>query len=789
MFKNYLKIAWRSLIKNKLYSAINIGGLGAGMAVSFMLLLYVYNEFTFDKFYQNGDSIYKVMRNQPSNGEILTGDATPVQVAGVLQKEYPDIAYTARTNWAYDQLFNYNNKPIKFSLMAADPSFLDIFKLDFVKGNKTDAFKELSSVIMSESAVKAMFGSQDPIGQTVKLNGSNLVKVSGVFKDLPQNSSFKFKALMSWKLFESTMPWVKTSGWGNYSFKTFVMLKPGVDVAKFNPKIKKLIAHNDPFNKENELFLYPFNRMHLYSEFKNGKVTGGGSIEYVRLFLFLAIGILLIACINFMNLSTARSEKRSREVGIRKVVGARRFAIIQQFMGESILTSFLAFIFAALLMWCLMDRFQEVIGKQLIIPFSNPLTWVAAIGVTLLTGILAGSYPALFLSSFKPIKVLKGFNKAGKTTFYSRQVLVVVQFVFATCLILSSILIYKQISYIKNRPVGYSQNGLLEFSIEGSIQKEFENFRRDAINAGAITDAAITSSTIANANSSTWGVTWPGQLAGEDKIPIDQLVTSYHFIPTYGLQLLAGRDFSIDHVADSASVMLNEAAVKMMRLKDPVGQIVKWQEKKCTVVGVVKNFVWGSPYEPVKPVIIGFDKNWTGSIGVRLNPKTSVSKSLATIESIYKKYNPEYPFEYKFVDENFSGKFQTEKLLGTLSSAFTALAIIISCLGLFGLASFAAEQRKKEISIRKVLGATVSSLWFNLSKEFLQLVIISFVIGSAISYYYMDKWLSHYTYRTTISAWVFVATIAVSVAVCLATVSWQAIKAALSNPVNNLKNE
>lgn len=789
MFKNYLKIAWRSLIKNKLYSAINIGGLGAGMAVSFMLLLYVYNEFTYDKFYQNSDSIYKVMRNQPSNGEILTGDATPVQVAGVLQKEYPDIAYAARTNWAYDQLFNYNNKPLKFSLMAADASFLDIFKLDFVKGNKTDAFKDLSSVIISESAVKALFGKQDPIGQTVKLNGSTLVKISGVFKDLPQNSSFRFKALMSWKLFESTMPWVKNSGWGNYSFKTFVKLKPGVDVAKFNPKITKLIAHNDPFNKENELFLYPFNKMHLYSEFKNGKATGGGSIEYVRLFLFLAIGILVIACINFMNLSTARSEKRSREVGIRKVVGARRFAIIQQFMGESILTSFLAFIFAALLMGSLMGRFQEMIGKQLIIPFSNPLTWVAIIGVTLLTGILAGSYPALFLSSFKPIKVLKGLNKAGKTTFYSRQVLVVIQFVFATCLILSSILIYKQISYIKNRPVGYSQNGLLEFSIEGSIQKEFENFRRDAINAGAITDAAITSSTIASANSSSWGITWPGQLAGEDKIPIDQLVTSYHFIPTYGLQLLAGRDFSIDHVADSSSVMLNEAAVKMMRLKDPLGQIVKWQDRKCTVVGVVKNFVWASPYEPVKPVIIGFDKNWAGTIGVRLNPKISVSKSLATIESLYKKYNPEYPFEYKFVDENFSRKFQTEKLLGTLSSAFTVLAIIISCLGLFGLASFAAEQRKKEIGIRKVLGATVSSLWFNLSREFLQLVIISFVVGSAISYYYMDKWLSQYTYRTNISAWVFVATIAISVAVCLATVSWQAIKAALSNPVKSLRSE
>ncbi|WPU91076.1 FtsX-like permease family protein [Mucilaginibacter sabulilitoris] len=788
MIKNYFKIAWRSLVKNKLYSAINIGGLGVGMAVSFMLLIYVYNEFAFDGFHQKKDRIYKVLRNQPANGEIYTGDATPVPAAPAIIKDYPEVETAVRATWGYDQLFNYNNKPLKFNLMAADESFLDMFTFDFVKGNKHDAFKDLASVIMTESAVKALFGDTDPIGKMVKLNGKDLVKVTAVIKDMPENSTFRSKAIISWKFNESVQPWLKTSGWGNYSFATYVLLKPGANVDKLNREMKKLITRYDVKNKENELFLYPFTRWHLYSEFKNG-VNTGGSIEYVRLFLFLAVGILLIACINFMNLSTARSERRSREVGIRKVVGARRVAIVQQFLSESILTAFLAFLLAVILMRVLMPYFNEIIGKQMIVPLANQWTWITAIMVILITGILAGSYPALFLSSFKPVKVLKGANNTGKKTLHTRQILVVLQFIFATCLILSSILIYKQIDYIKNRPVGYAQNGLIELDLEGNMIKEFDNFRRDIINSGAVVDAATSSGSIANNNSSTWGVTWPGQLAGEDKIPIDQIATSYHFVPTFGLNILAGRDFEEGRPADTAAVILNEAAVKMMHLKAPLGQIVKWQGTSCAVIGVVKNFVWGSPYEPVKPVIIGFNKGWANAIGVRLNPKAPVSKSLATVEAIYKKYNPEYPFQYKFVDETFGEKFKTEKLLGTLSSSFTVLAIVISCLGLFGLASFSAEQRKKEISIRKVLGASISNLWFNLSKEFLILVVISFVIGSAISWYYMNNWLGHYTYRTNMSLWVFAATIGVSVVVCLLTVSWQAIKAALSNPVKNLRSE
>jgi ABC-type antimicrobial peptide transport system permease subunit len=437
----------------------------------------------------------------------------------------------------------------------------------------------------------------------------------------------------------------------------------------------------------------------------------------------------------------------------------------------------------------LIDKFSTIINVHLAVSYTNLFAWLSALGVILVTGIVAGSYPALFLSSFRPVKVLKGQVVSAKSTVTPRKILVVIQFAFATFLILSSIFIYKQIIYLKNRPVGYDQRGLVEMPYDGNMDKQFENFRRDAINAGAITDGAVTGNSISNNNSSSWGITWPGQLPGEDKLPIDQIAVTYHFISTYGLKLVEGRDFSEAYPADSLGIILNQAAVKLMRFKEPLGQIVKYQGNKCKVVGVVENFVWGSPHEPVKPAIIGFIKGWTSSIGLRLNPAKSVSNSLATIQDIYKKYNPDYPFEYKFVDEKFASKFRTEKMLGNMAIGFTCLAIIISCLGLFGLASFSAEQRRKEIGIRKVLGASISNLWYNLSREFVLLVMIAFPFGALVSWFMVNKWMQDFTYRTSLSWWVFLSTMVLSLLICMATVSWQAIKAAVTNPVRNLRSE
>jgi ABC-type antimicrobial peptide transport system permease subunit len=788
MIKSYIKIAWRNMAKNRLYSVINIGGLAIGMAVSFMLLLYVFNEFSFDKFNKNDDRLYQVMRSQPSNGELMTGTATPVPLAPALIKDFPEIDKATRTNWGYPILMNYKDKAVKLKTMAADPALLEMFSFDFIYGNKKEAMADMSSIVLTESGAKALFGEVNPLGQVIKVNNKFPLRVSAVLKDNPTNSTFSFTALISWQQLEAEETWLKTSGWGNYSFQTYAMLKPGASLASINSKIKYIVKKYDPQNKENTMFLYPFSRMHLYSDFKNG-VNIGGAIDSVRLFLYLAIGILIIACINFMNLSTARSERRSREVGVRKAVGARRWALIQQFIGESLVMAFLAFVIAVVLIIVLIPFFNDIINIQLKVPYGNIWAWAVALGVTIFTGLIAGSYPAFFLSSFKPVKVLKGQLITTKSTVLPRQVLVVLQFTFAIALILCSIFIYKQIMYIKDRPVGYDRYGLIDMPYEGNMDKKFESFRLDAINAGAITDGAVTSGSISNNNSSSWGITWQGQLPGEDKLPIDQIAVTYHFINTYGLKLMQGRDFSIAYPSDSATIILNEAAVKLMRFKEPLGQMVKYQGTPRKVIGVVQNFVWGSPYEPVKPAIIGFIKDWTGNIGLRLNPAKSVSSSLATLQTIYKKYNPEYPFEYKFTDEKFNEKFNNEKLLGTMSMIFTCLAIIISCLGLFGLASFSAEQRKKEIGIRKVLGASIGNLWLNLSREFVILVIISFIVGSAASLYVIHLHFTKYTYHTPISIWVFLLTMFLSLAICLVTVSWQAIRAALSNPVHSLRSE
>ncbi|MCQ6956877.1 ABC transporter permease [Mucilaginibacter aquariorum] len=788
MIKNYFKIAWRNLAKHKLFSFINVGGLAVGMAVSFMLLLYVYNEFTYDNNHTNIDRIYQVWCNQKSDGNINTGNSTPVQVAAVLKKDFPEIEKTARANGGSDNLVNYKDKSLNVSMLSADPGILDIFSYTFIKGDKKTVFKDLASVIVTESGAKAIFGDEDPMGKTFKLNNKRLVTVTGVIKDMPENSTIKFKIMGQWAMVEADQPWVKNSGWGNYAFKNYALVKEGANIKELNAKVQNIIPRYDPESKDNKLFLFPYKRIHLYSQFKNG-VNTGGAIEYVRLFMFLAIGILLIACINFMNLSTARSESRAREVGVRKVVGAGRFSIIQQFMGESLFMAIISFLLSLVITTLLLSNFNSIIHKNLVIPYNQPYFWVVSLGITVLTGIIAGSYPALYLSSFKPVKVLKGVFKTGSSTLRPRQVLVIVQFVFATCLILSTILIYKQLNYIKNRPLGYDKNGLVEISQDGKIYDQFENFRRDAIATGAVIEGSATSNTIANADGASWGVLWPGQLPGEDKIPIDQMVTTYHFTSTFGVKMAEGRDFDPGRPSDSTAVMLNQSAVKLMRLKNPLGQIITWQGQKRTVVGVIKDFYWGAPGEPVKPVIVGYMKYWAGTATMRLNPALSVSNAMTKLESVYKQYNPEYPFEYKFVDELFNNKFRTEQLLGTLANSFTILAIVISCLGLFGLASFSAEQRRKEIGIRKVLGASTRALWYNLSKEFIQLVLIAFFIGAALSWYFMSEWLKNYTYHTDISVWVFAATIFISLLVTLSTVSWQAIKAALANPVKSLKSE
>jgi ABC-type antimicrobial peptide transport system permease subunit len=789
MIKQYAKLAWRHIVNNKFYSLLNMAGLSVGMAVSFLLLLFVFFEFHYDKHNVNSERLFLVFKNQQSNGSIVTKPLSPDVLAGVLQKDIPEVEATARVNLLENSLINQSGNTgqgLKVTSIAADSSLLNLFTFDFLYGSKSNALNGSASIILTESLSKALFGNVVPVGKLVTFNNEFPLTVNAVIKDPPLNSSLSFKAIISWGSYIFQQPWMKDVGWWNFQYSTYVMLKPMASLQAVNGKIKGLVEKNDPSNKGISLFLYPLTKLHLYSEFENG-VNKGGKIEYIRLFFFLAIGILIVACINFMNLSTARSEKRAKEVGVLKVAGAKKRNLIIQFIFESSFMSLMAFVLSLILLAVMLPYFNQITGSQLTFPFKNIAAWCLGLGISLFAGLLAGSYPAFVLSSFNPIYVLKGKLISINHAIQPRKILVVVQFTFAIALIIASMYIYKQINYIKERPIGYERFGLIEIPVDGQLGAMFDNFRKEGIESGAITDAATTSASITNNLANSWGVLWPDQMPGEAQLSIACLGVSYNFVKTYGLQIVEGRDFDIGRPGDSTGVLLNEAAVKLMRLKAPLGREITWMDKKRLIVGVVKNFVLASPFEPVKPVIIGFNKDWVGNAALRLNPAKPISSNIGTLSEIYKKYNPSYPFQYQFVDENFGKKFTNERLLGSISLNFTLLAIFISCLGLFGLASSSAERRTKELGIRKVLGASPGILWFSLTSEFLKLILLSFVTGGLLSWYFIYKWLNGYTYHIAFNAWFFVLALVLSVMICLLAISAQAFKAATRNPIKSLR--
>jgi putative ABC transport system permease protein len=787
MLRTYILTAWRKLQKDTFYSLINVAGLAVGMTVSFILLLYVWQEFSFDTMHPNGRRLFQVFRNQAAADEIKTKSHTPEPLAAALKKDLPEVEQVARINPRDNSLVTYQDKAIKLDLVAADPAVLDLFSFALVRGDRANAMAGQNNIVLTRSAATALFGSQDPLGRTIRLNDRFPLSVSAVIEDQPANSSFTFKAMIPWKAYEYQNPWMKDAGWGNYLYETYVLLKPGADAKAANSKLAGLLQRYAPADKTVQLFLYPFARLHLYNEFKNG-VNTGGRIGYVRLFLLLAVGILLMACINFMNLGTARGAGRAREVGVRKTLGARRSALIAQFLGESLLFSSIAFITAVLVTTALLPVVDAYLGLQLRLPFDNGWAWAFGLGVTVLTGLLAGTYPAFFLSAFEPVKALKGQLKAGAAAARPRQILVVAQFTFAISLILVSAFIYRHIGYIADLPVGYDRQGLVEMPVEGHMEEMFGRFRQEAIETGAIVDGAMTSSAITDNKASTWGLRWSDMHAGEENIPVDCMAVTWHFIGTYGLKLKEGRDFDPQRPLDSAAVILNEAAVRLMRLQTPLGRQITWLGEKRTIIGVVENFVWGSPYEPVKPAVVGFQKYWVGNIGLRLNPQHSVSKSLAQLQTLYKKYNPAYPFQYQFTDSDFRKKYSDERLLGAVSLSFTTLAILIACLGLFGLAAFSAESKTREIGIRKVLGASVPGIVRLLAAEFVALVLIAFGLAAPLSWYYIHRWLDQYTYHISFNGMIYLLALAGSIVIALAAVGWQALRAARANPVKSLRH-
>jgi putative ABC transport system permease protein len=794
MIKNYLKIAWRNLIKNKVYSAINIVGLAVGMAVAMLIGLWVWDELSYNKSFRNYGQLAQVMQHQTFNGETGSQTSLPYLIGEELRKNYgSDFKSVSMSGWTNDHILTFGEKMITQSGNYFEPQIIQMLSMKMLEGSAS-ALQDSHSIILSKTTAKALFGNADPMNHRIKIDSKFDVKVSGVYEDFPYNSEFKALLFIApWNLYIDSNVWNEkaTNPWRNNSFQAWVQLADHADLNQVSAKIKdvklKRVKAEDAAFKP-VVFLQPMRNWHLYSEFKNG-INTGGRIQFVWLFGVIGFFVLLLACINFMNLSTARSENRAKEVGIRKAVGSLRVQLIGQFLSESLLFSLFSFALALILVQLALPLFNEVADKKIAILWNNPLFWISGLCFTLITGLLAGSYPALYLSSFKPVKVLKGTFKTGRFAALPRKILVVLQFSVSVILIVGTIIIFQQIKFAKNRPVGYSQNGLVIIPVvTEEIHKHFDAIRNELKNSGTVAEIAESSSPTTYVNENDNGFDWKGKnpsLQGDFGV----VYVSNDFGKTINWSLKAGRDFSRSFLTDSSGIILNEAAVKFMNLKDPIGETIHWDGKPFHVVGVIKDLLMQSPYEPVVRTVFVYSKNTENVLNVKLNPSSGASGAIDKIESVFKKYNSSQPFVYKFVDEQYERKFDDEQRIGKLSSFFSVLAILISCLGLFGMASFMAEQRTKEIGIRKVLGATVFNLWTLLSKEFIGLILISLLIATPIAYYFMHSWLQHYEYRTQISAWIFLLTAIGAITITLATVSFQAIKAALANPVKSLRSE
>lgn len=787
MFKNYMKIAWRNITKHKSFSFINAGGLALGMASCLLLLLYVNYHLSFDKQFKNADNVYLVETNQQGDSGILTFLATPGQMAATIQAEVPGVERAIRvSNYAAGGLISYKNNSFKKFGIFSDDGYFSLFPYKFLKGNPATAIVQPNSIVITQSLAKTLFGNENPINKIVKRNDKTELMVTGVVEDPAPNRNFQFDYILPWKIFENEADWVKTLGWGSNFCQTLVLLKDPKYFKHADDLVRKMInKHQSDYKAEG--FLFPYTKLHLYSKFENGKSVGG-LIDQINLFVVLAICILLIACVNFMNLSTARSEERAKEVGIRKAIGSNRSSLVWQFIIESVILSVLSMIAAFMLLIISIPFFNDLLHIKLALPYNDWYTWTILIGFAILTGFISGSYPAFYLSSFEPIKVLKGVFKGGSSALPIRKVMVVTQFTFTVFLITATICIYRQIRFIQSRPIGYEKGGLVEVKTEGTLEKNAAVIINQLKRNNAITNGAVFSQSITNNGNNTWGVEWPGKRINQ-KILFDLFRVGYDFTRTAGVKLIEGREFSAQYPADTAgkTIMINEAAAKVMNLKNPVGSIIK-VDQPVTIVGVYKDFVWGSPYQKAAPMINFCTLNG-GVIAMRLNPAKSISSNLDIINKTLKAINPAYPPIVNFVDDGYEKKFENEKLLATLANIFGGLAIIISCLGLFGLAAYAAEQRIKEIGVRKVLGASVTSLAGLLSKDFLKLVAIAIVVAVPVSIWAMNKWLQNYEYRITLSWWMFALAGLITVFIAIATVSYQAIKAALANPVKSLRSE
>ncbi|NEU69255.1 FtsX-like permease family protein [Spirosoma agri] len=790
MLRNYLKIAFRNLTRQKGYSFINIAGLSVGMAVAMLIGLWIHHEYSYDKFLPGYEQLYQVRRNYNSNGDTLTFTTTSLKLADALRYQIPEVEQVAESDHMGAHGLKVGDKKIYVDGAQIGGDFLQMFQYPLIEGEASRVLNDPYSIVLTESTAKTLFGSENPMGKIVRFDNKSDLKVTGILKDLPTNSSLRFNYLVPFSYYEATVNNVhmaRSGSFSNNAFQLFVKLKPGVSYAQVADKIA-LIEHTER-NSSNAMnsvvILQPLQNWHLYSTYQNGKETGG-FIEYIQMFSVIGVLVVLIACINFVNLTTARSVRRAKEVGIRKAVGSQRQQLISQFLIESFLLTFVAFLFSLLLVQLLLPAFNGLTDNQIVIPYATTGFWMAVLGCLLITALLAGSLPAFYLSSFQPVKVLKGTMQVGKAASFPRKVLVVAQFSCSIALILSAIVVFKQIQHAKNRPTGYNVNRLLTTNMNTELGQNVTALKDELIKTGIAEQVSQSSSPATDIWWHSDLDNWPGKNAGET-VELGVILVANDYFKTVGMTLAEGRDFSSGN--DTTSVIFNEAAIKRFRLQNPVGQLITWQGRPLRIAGVAKDALMQSPFTKADPTMFLCTPVPLNVLLYRIAPRLTTQDALARMTALFTKYNPSYAYSYQFADESYAAKFKLESLIGKLAGIFAGLAIFISCLGLFGLASFMAERRTKEIGVRKVLGASILNVWGLLSKEFVYLVGIAFLIATPVAYYLLSNWLQKYEYRTEISWWIFALTGLGAVAITLLTVSFQSVKAALLDPVKSLKIE
>ena len=793
MFKNYITVAIRNFMRQKVYSTINVAGLSVGLACSFLIFMWVTHELSYDQFHVEGDRIYRLMRNHHGKNKISTLSSIPGPSARLLENRYPEVTETVLVTWNQPTLLTHDKQTFRESGQHAGPAFFKVFTFPIILGDPETALSEPNNITISEGLAEKYFGSDwrnTALGKTFIVNNSHRLlryndkrfKVTAVYENMPANSIQRYDFILPMASYKSDKPWLE--GWTANHLRLYVQLQKGVDLDVFNAKIENMIKENNK-TVASVAFLQPYQDIHLYSDYRNGKLVGG-RIEYVQMFTVVAAFIILIASINFMNLSTARSTQRAQEIGIRKAVGANKSTLMSQFMGESLLMTLLAAILALVMVILVLPGFSDLINQNLLVDIFDPKLMFVFFGIALITGLLAGSYPAFYLSGFNPVIVLRGSFTPGSGASQLRQVLVVFQFGLSILLIIGTLTVYEQITYMRNKNLGMERDNLMYMRLEGAAKKQYEAFKRELLQQPGIVGVTSTGHNPLRVTSTGTNAMWEGRDPNSEHI-FHRFQTNYDVVKTMQMEMVHGREFSREFPSDATSFMVNEEMARVMDMENPVGTRLRFG-REGEIIGVVKNFHFQSLYTAIEPLIIRLDPSRTEYLFVRIAAGQTAA-AIAGMETAFKKFNPNSPFEFSFQDEQFESMYRNESTMGTLATFFAILAIFISCLGLFGLASFTAEQRTKEIGIRKLVSASIPNLVGVLSKEFIKLVVVAFTLAAPVAYHFMSDWLNGFAYHTSLGWRVFVFAGIISAIIAGVTVSYQALKAAMTNPIESLRYE